>query len=73
MQNYGIHIFGVDGIRTGDLSIMTILHRNHYTRALPLAVFNLELALWSRGRVVGSQPEGPRFDPHVSLKRFTKS
>ena len=30
----------------------------------------LELALWSRGRVDGSQSEGPRFDPCVTLKLF---
>ena len=32
-----------------------------------------ELALWSRGRVDGSQLEGPRFDPHASLNIFTIS
>ena len=31
-----------------------------------------EFALWSRGRVDGSQSEGPRFDPCVSQKLFTK-
>ena len=33
----------------------------------------LTLALWSRGRVDGSQSEGPGFDPHVSQKVFPKS
>ena len=28
---------------------------------------------WSRGRVDGSQSDGPQFDPHVSLELSTKS
>ena len=32
-----------------------------------------ELALWSWGRVDGSQSEGLRFDPHVSQKFFLQS
>ena len=33
----------------------------------------LILALWSRGRIDGSQSEGPRFDPHIRQKLFTIS
>ena len=32
-----------------------------------------ELAHWSKGRVDGSQTEGPWFDPHVKQKLFTTS
>ena len=44
------------------------------TDSVKIHTYRVQLALWSRGRIDGSQLERPRFDPHVSQKFFfTKS
>ena len=37
----------------------------------PTGIYNVELALWSRGRVDGSQLEGAQIDPHERRMLFT--
>ena len=44
--------------------------RNNDCVAFKMQNKEIELALWSRGRVDGSESEGPRFNPHVRTKLF---